>query len=106
MSQHVISIREIIAIVLTMAKRTDLVDRPAPVDGLTPRVAIRRPSTGVGLSTRSVLLAMVSAIAMISRMLINVGNRIIISQGNLKFLRFPPKIDVLIFTAHFNRDNA
>ena len=56
MSQHVISIREIIAIALTMAKRTDLV----------------------------VLLAMVCAIAMISRMLINVGNRIIISQGNFR----------------------
>ncbi len=35
MSQHVISIREIIAITLTMAKRTDFVDRPAPVDGLS-----------------------------------------------------------------------
>ncbi len=34
MSQHVISIREIIAIALTMGKRTDFVDRPAPVDGL------------------------------------------------------------------------
>ncbi len=43
MSQHVISIREITAIVLTMAKRTDFVDRPAPVDGLTPRVETRRP---------------------------------------------------------------
>ena len=35
MSQHVISIREIIAIALTMARRTDFVDRPAPVDGLS-----------------------------------------------------------------------
>ena len=33
MSQHVISIREIIAIAFTMAKRTDFVDRPAPVGG-------------------------------------------------------------------------
>ncbi len=33
MSQHVISIREIIAIALTMAKRTDFVDRPALVGG-------------------------------------------------------------------------
>ncbi len=32
-SQHVISIKGIIAIVLTMAKRTDFVDRLAPVDG-------------------------------------------------------------------------
>ncbi len=30
MSQHVISIREIIVIALTMAERTDFVDRPAP----------------------------------------------------------------------------
>ena len=37
MSQHVISIREIIAIALTMAKRTDIVDRPAPVDGLNTK---------------------------------------------------------------------
>ena len=29
-----ISIRQIIAITLTMAKRTDFVKRPAPVDGL------------------------------------------------------------------------
>ncbi len=37
MSQHVISIREIIAIALTMAERTDFVDRPAPVDGLNTK---------------------------------------------------------------------
>ena len=43
MSQHVISIQEIILIALAMAKRTEFVDRPAPVDGLTPMVAIRRP---------------------------------------------------------------
>ncbi len=39
MSQHVISIREIIAIALTMAERTDFVDRPAPVDVLRPSTA-------------------------------------------------------------------
>ncbi len=37
MSQHVISIREIIVILLIMAKRTDFVDRPAPVHGLNTK---------------------------------------------------------------------
>ena len=41
MSQHVISIQEIIVIALTMAKRTDFVERPAPVVVPTPRVAIQ-----------------------------------------------------------------
>ena len=84
MSQHVISIQEIIALALTMAERTDFVDRPAAVDGMVSgsQPLVLRPSTGAGLSTKSVLSAMVSAIAMISRMLIHVGNRIIISQGN------------------------
>ena len=72
MSQHVISIRDIIAIALTMAERTDFVDRPAP-------------STGAGLSMKSVLSAMVSAIAIISWMLINVGNRIIFHKEILIF---------------------
>ncbi len=33
MFQHVSSIREIMAIALTMAKRTDFTDKSAPVDG-------------------------------------------------------------------------
>ncbi len=81
-----ISILEIIAIALTMAKRTDFVDRPAPVDGPDTKgcdpeyhedlwysgsqLLVSGPSTGAALSTKSVLLTMVSAIAMISRMLI------------------------------------
>ena len=47
-----------------------------------------RPSTGAGLSTKSILLAMVSVIAMISQMLINVGNIIIISQRNFQFFQY------------------
>ncbi len=49
MSQHVISIREIIAIALTMAKRTDFVDKPALVDGLDTKSCnpeYQRPSFG------------------------------------------------------------
>ncbi len=38
---------------------------------------------------KSGLLTMVSAIAMISQMLINFGNRIIISQGNFEFVVIP-----------------
>ncbi len=64
------------------------------VPGSQPLVL--RPSTGAGLSTKSVLLAMVNIIAMISRMLINVGNGIIISQGNFKFWGFPNITDFLL----------
>ncbi len=78
MSQHVISIREIIAITLTMAKRTDFVDRPAPVDGLSTKGCDPETiSFSHGKRYRN----------LISRMLINVGNRILISQGNFKFCK-------------------
>ena len=75
--RSLISIREIIVIALTVSKRTDFIDRPAPVDG-----------RNLGLSKKSFLLAMVNAIAVISRMLINVANRIIISQGIKKNYAF------------------
>ncbi len=78
--QHVISIREIISITLTMAKRTDLVDMDSRSQPL-----VLRPSTGAGLSTKSVLLAMVSVIAMISQMLITcwyIGIALVIVMGS------------------------